>query len=207
VDFRVCDVRETSTTLGSEEASILPIEDLYVFVVAPWSLQAQTFSPALRYTRVLEGTAWARYLESAVTPRPSTKLVVYYWRAAQPSIPQGTLPGFAAPGDVRLSINPLNPFRAFLDLSRQYGPTTLLNHFITLLLVVIGVSVSGRVISSLAYGGGVLLSLLGALWAKLVALGLVVVIFSAVGWARTAVRWADRTSRRVDRRLSRLWGG
>src|SRR5205807_340885 len=135
VDFRVCDVRETSTTLGSEEASILPIEDLYVFVVAPLSLQARSFSPALRYTRVLEGTAWARYLASAITPRPSAKLVVYYWRAAPPSSPQGTLPGSAAVGDHRLSINPLNPFRAFLDLSREYGPTTLLNLFITLVLV------------------------------------------------------------------------
>lgn len=206
VDFRVCDVRETSTTLGSEEGSILPIENLYVFVVAPLSLQAQSFSPPLRYTRVLEGRAWARYLESAVTPRPSTKLVVYYWRAAQPTIPQGTLPGFEVGGDGHLSTNPLNPFRAFLDLSREYGPTTLLNHVITLVLVILGVSTAGRVIGAAAFGAGLLLKLLAAIWAAIVTLGLAVLVLSVFGWIRKAIGWADRTSRRLDRRLSRLWG-
>jgi hypothetical protein len=111
-----------------------------------------------------------------------------------------------AVGDDRLSINPLNPFRAFLDLSREYGPTTLLNLFITLVLVIFAVSVGGRVIAAAAYGAGLLLNFLGALWAGIVALGLAVFIFSVVGWTRKGIRWAERTSRRLDRRLSRLWG-
>jgi hypothetical protein len=202
VDFRVVDPRETSTTLGTDhEARILPIEDLYLFLIAPWELQARSYSPSLKYTRVLEGRVWARYLQSAITPRRSTRLVVYYWRA-----PSGAAVGGPQPAEAeRQSVSPMSPFRAFLDLSREYGPTTLLNLVLTLLVVIVGVRLAPDAITILAGGVGALLRIAGTVWGIVVALGLAALGVSLRTWARSSLAWIDTASRELDRLVARLW--
>jgi hypothetical protein len=205
VDFRVADVRETSTTLGSNESSILPIEDLYVFVIAPWSLQARSISPTLRYMRVLEGTAWTRYLETAIRPLSSTRLVVYYWRMRAGAHQLNQAPG-AEIVAADATVNPRNPFRAFLDLSREYGPTVLLNQFVSLLLVIVGISVAASATADLEIAVGWLGRMLQASWAAiLVLLGIVGLSAFVVGVGRS-IRWADDATRRLDRALARAFG-
>jgi len=205
VDFRVSDVRETSTTLGSNESSILPIEDLYLFVIAPWSLQARSISPALRYMRVLEGTAWIRYLETAIRPRSSTRLVVYYWRMRSGAVQLNLSPGVEiASSDA--SVNPQNPFRAFLGLSREYGPTVLVNQFAILVLVIIGVSVAASATADLGAALGWLSRTVPASWPGIIALLGIVGLSAFLVGVRRSIRWADETTRRLDRALARALG-
>jgi len=100
IDLRVADLRESliDRTLVELEDRILPVAELYMFVIADWALQHRVSSPPLRHIRVLEGRVWEPYLNRATDLRRKGKLVIYYWKSTQET-------------------TAVNPFRAFLDLS------------------------------------------------------------------------------------------
>ena len=65
VDLRVADVREivhATADAASILERVIPIDRLFVFVIAPASLQQQTASPTLQYMWLLEGRDWEDYL-------------------------------------------------------------------------------------------------------------------------------------------------
>lgn len=198
IDLRVSDVRETSSTLGTEELNILPIDDLYVFAIAPWSLQARAISPALKYMRVLEGTKWARYLESAIPPLPSTKMVVYYWRTGASSQENAT------PSRPTVTTT-LSPFRAFLDLSHEYGPTVLLNQVLALIIVVIGVSIASDVLSGSVSGAKWLGTVAIELWPIVIGIAAFLGLSTIFGGVRRLNNWSSDITRRLDQAFGRIF--
>jgi len=81
IDFRVGDVRGTSTANGHLLIPrVLKIENLYLFVIAPFWLKLQTVSPSLYYIRLLEGKVWQPYLDVATNLFRNEKSVIYQWR-------------------------------------------------------------------------------------------------------------------------------
>jgi hypothetical protein len=136
VDLRICDVRQAVSGIGRDlEDSIIPITDLYVFVVIPWRLHLRTASPPLKYLRVLEGRPWRTYLRRATDIRRAAKLVVYYWRAPDPKQTSGKQIGI------------FNPMLVFLDVSREYGPFSLGNYVFILLVVLIAMVLAPAITS------------------------------------------------------------
>lgn len=113
MDIRVADVREAQEAMDwrSLQDKILPIPLLNAFIITPMSLQARSVSPALKYTRLLEGTAWEPYLRRKTGMLRSRQLLIFYWKAEHVSIEK--------------------PFRGFLDLSTEFGVSSFANHFLT----------------------------------------------------------------------------
>lgn len=106
VDLRVCDIRE-SLLLGhgkSESAHLLPIKQLFLFLVAPSYFVPNHFSPALHYTRLLEPKVWERYLNSYSPHTDGAKFSIHQWRYTEKE---------------KISVD--RPFRAYMDLSREFG--------------------------------------------------------------------------------------
>lgn len=98
-DIRVMDLREAAIVRGTAfyaEHSV-PVEQLNCFVVTPAHLITRRISPALRYTRLLEGARWERYLTRALDFRRTGKYVVHFWRAT--------------------NVDHANEFRGFLDFA------------------------------------------------------------------------------------------
>ncbi|MGA8029714.1 MAG: hypothetical protein WB992_21430 [Bryobacteraceae bacterium] len=110
MDFRVADIREAQEAKdwASLQEKIVPIGTLNAFVITPVSLQARSASPDLRYTRLLEGNAWEPYIRRRTGLLRSQHLLIFYWKANDISIEK--------------------PFRGFLDLSREFGVSSLANH-------------------------------------------------------------------------------
>ncbi len=106
VDLRICDIRE-SLLLGhgqSESAHLVPIKQLFLFLVAPSYFVPNHFSPTLHYTRLLEPKVWARYLAGFSSHTDGAKFSIHQWRyTTGPSI----------------SVD--HPYRAYMDLSREFG--------------------------------------------------------------------------------------
>jgi hypothetical protein len=119
MDFRVADIREAQEAMdwASLQDKIVPITLLNAFVITPITLQARAVSPALKYTRLLEGNAWERYLGRKTGIIRSRQLLTFYWKAENISIEQ--------------------PFRGFLDLSTEFGVSSLANHVRTGIVVML----------------------------------------------------------------------
>jgi hypothetical protein len=100
---------------ASLQDKIVPITLLNAFVITPITLQARSVSPALKYTRLLEGNAWERYLRRKTGVLRSRQLLIFYWRAENVSIER--------------------PFRGFLDLSTEFGVSSVANHVRTGIVV------------------------------------------------------------------------
>lgn len=107
VDIRVAEVREAVGVRNWEglKDRIVTIDALYLFVIAPSTLQATGMSPAPTYIRLLEGKAWKPYIGRATDLFHSDKLVIYQWR------------NFSSEKDAK-PIDPQHPYRVFLDLNR-----------------------------------------------------------------------------------------
>ena len=60
IDVRVSDVRETWNVKDGPalKTRIVPLSQLYVFLILPSGLKHQFSSPAFRHVRILEGAAW-----------------------------------------------------------------------------------------------------------------------------------------------------
>jgi hypothetical protein len=126
VDLRIADARE-SENVDAERGlwhHVAPIETLNVFFIAPPKFRPRVASPALHYIRTLEAGAWRDYLTGAAWRGRTTGLLVNYWR--YPSSSGQTAPLVAEVDDSAETrradssqIDIDNPFRAFLDLSRD----------------------------------------------------------------------------------------
>lgn len=104
-NFKVCDIRE-SVLLGqgaAEADHIVPISRLFLFVGAPSYFVPNHFSPILRYSRLLEATVWDKYL--GFSARRKARISIHQWRG----------------GGNGSSISVSSPFRAYMDLSREFG--------------------------------------------------------------------------------------
>jgi len=131
VDLRIADVRQAVTIPDCRafENLILPVKRLNVFLIAPAKLQFRAASPVLHYMRLLEGRTWEPYLGRAAGPE---KLVIYEWRN-------------------RSMVTTTSPFRAFLDLSGEFGVMSISSLVLTvglvLLILLIAKSLGGYVVS------------------------------------------------------------
>jgi hypothetical protein len=106
VDFRISDIRE-SLLLGhgkSEAAHLVPIKQLFLFLVVPSYFVPNHFSPALHYSRLLEPKVWKSYLASSSSYTEETKFSIHQWRHTK---------------GPEISVE--NPYRAYMDLSREFG--------------------------------------------------------------------------------------
>lgn len=110
VDVRFGDLREAwNVPTGSElKDRIVPIQQLFFFVVAPATYQLLVTSPPVHYVRVLEGQAWEKYLNRKTKFWRSEKLCIYQWRNEKP-------------------ITTSEPMRAFLQLHSQLGSLSKTN--------------------------------------------------------------------------------
>lgn len=129
IDLRIAEIRETWDVPDADvlQDQIVPIQNLFLFVIAPTSLQLRATSPPLRYMRLLEGRAWEPYVGHATDIRRSGKLMVYYWRYNA--------------NDQNPPIDSIKPFRAFLDLSQEFGMTSWRDHLRTFLLLLIAIPI------------------------------------------------------------------
>ena len=106
VDFRISDIRE-SLLLGhgkSEAAHLMPIKQLFLFLVVPSYFVPNHFSPNLHYSRLLEPEVWKNYLASSSSYTDITKFSIHQWRHTK---------------DTAITLD--NPYRAYMDLSREFG--------------------------------------------------------------------------------------
>ncbi|MGY8663246.1 hypothetical protein Q3C01_12850 [Bradyrhizobium sp. UFLA05-109] len=118
VDLRVCDIRE-SLLLGhgeAESAHLLPIKQLFLFLVAPSYFVPNHFSPMLHYTRLLEPKVWEQYLAGFSTHTDGAKFSIHQWRYT---------------GETEISID--HPYRAYMDLSREFGREVFLYYVIAII--------------------------------------------------------------------------
>jgi hypothetical protein len=114
IDIRVSELRETVTVPDwmAFQDDIIPINKLNCFVIAPAFLQARAMSPQPQYIRLLEGRVWERYLGRPAEWFSRRRLIIYHWRVAKED----------------QTVSPTNPFRAFLDLSREFGHVRFGHH-------------------------------------------------------------------------------
>ena len=140
LDLRVADLRETIIfeEWDDLENRIVPIDDLYLFVVAPSWLQHASSSPQLRYMRVLEGRVWENYLRRKTDFFRLEKMVIYYWR-------RGSTPSEknrAHPESLKRT-NTITPFRAFLDLNKSNVISAVGNFVLTVIAVFLAALIAG----------------------------------------------------------------
>lgn len=166
VDLRVADVRETWNVRDGEalKKRIIPIKEIFLFVIAPTWLQSRQVSPPTKYLRLLEGRAWKPYVGNASDIQMG-KLLVYYWKNMK---------------DVEVSKD--NPFRAFLDLHREYGPSAWRNHFRTLLLVLIPFLIYFTIAPRSEQISEAIVSLAAKTWTWLLGIGVIGFISFLSGW-------------------------
>jgi hypothetical protein len=131
-DFRVSDVRESVLLgLGKSEANhIVPIKGLFAFLVAPSQFVPKHVSPSLHYSRLLESSVWAKYLN--VGPRRP----LAFWRrlVARWPLPEKIVRSLRQTAisyrSEKFSIHQWrskdvvtidSPFRGYADVTREFG--------------------------------------------------------------------------------------
>lgn len=114
IDFRCPESREETSRRERRPAlrdRAMPIGSLDFFAMLPARFQLRNATPALQYTRTLEGSSWDGYLRrSAQGPLRREHMMVHYWHHDA-------------------EIRPETVFRGFLQFSRQpsfRAPTDLL---------------------------------------------------------------------------------
>lgn len=129
VDIRVSELRETVTVPDwmAFQDDIVPIKRLNCFVIAPAFLQARAISPQTQYMRLLEGRVWERYLGRPAEWFDRRRLIIYHWQVAKENE----------------TVAPANPFRAFLDLSHEFGHVRFGHHVrsAVVMLLLVGLTV------------------------------------------------------------------
>lgn len=171
VDVRVADVREAH---GIRDAAsffrdhILNVEELAVFVVAGARLKQQNVNPEPAYVRALEGRAWEKYLGRRTYFIRPAKMLTYKW--------MGT--------DVTQDA----PFRAFLELRRERGPSFVRAFLAAFLAVVLGLVLFAEV----AWDDTLAHDVLTSAWVWIVATASAVsisVAWSAAAQVRNGKKW------------------
>jgi hypothetical protein len=177
VDLRVADVRETWNVRDGEalKKKIVPIQNIYLFLIAPTWLQSRQVSPPTKYLRLLEGRAWKPYVGNASDIQMG-KLLVYYWKNKDDVVSKD------------------NPFRAFLDLHREYGPSAWRNHFRTLLLVLIPFLVYFTIAPRSQEIYAAISDLIAKTWAWILSVGAIGFIGFMTGWFQWAINQLSQWS-------------
>jgi len=143
IDLRVADLRETISLQpwNDLKSRIIPIADLYLFVVAPSWLQHASSSPSLKYMRLLEGRVWENYLGRKTDFFRLEKMVIYYWRKGSVKVPEDSreVSGFKK----KIQTDIISPFRAFLDLDKTNVISAAGNVVLTVLAVFFATLVAG----------------------------------------------------------------
>lgn len=153
IDLRISDVREA---LREERERlywprVMPIEQVNVFFIVPDEFQATVASPPLHYVRLLEAGQWGSYLRGARYRPPVRGLRVHYWRhPAEASYPpSSSVPGSSnlktpAGSSLSRALLPItidDPFRVFLDLSRDIATPSWVAILRTILAVLVGIGI------------------------------------------------------------------
>jgi hypothetical protein len=114
MDFRIADTREARRQYAGQIQwdYAVDIGEVNLFLVAPSELQMQNTSPAVYVSRLLEGDAWRAYLGRRTKSR---RLSIFGWE-----YPAAVQPGAAMQGAAPAPINQANPYRVFLDLTRDF---------------------------------------------------------------------------------------
>jgi len=124
VDLRVADVRESNFLgLGRAEADhVVPIKRLFLFLGAPSYFVPKHVSPPLHYSRLLEPDVWGPYLgdrrgwwtDIGAWLRLRTKISIHQWRSD------------GAASDTPIPVTLVRPYRAYMDVAREFGPSLLI---------------------------------------------------------------------------------
>ena len=88
----------------SESEHLVPIKQLFLFLVAPSYFVPSHFSPNLHYSRLLEPKVWEKYLSGFESHTDGAKFSIHQWRHTK---------------EPEISVD--YPFRAYMDLSREFG--------------------------------------------------------------------------------------
>jgi hypothetical protein len=130
-DLRIADIRE-SLFLGegrSEAEHIEPIKHLFLFLVAPAYFVPQHVSPELHYSRLLEPRVWNRYLASCGRYDGAIKFSIHEWRS------------------VSDPVSVAKPYRAYADLSREFGMEVLLYYIAGTLMAPVLFRIGGKLMT------------------------------------------------------------
>ncbi len=143
IDLRVADLRETISLQpwNDLKSRIIPVTDLYLFVVTPSWLQHASSSPSLKYMRLLEGRVWENYLGRKTDFFRLEKMVIYYWRKGSAITPGNLLEANASGKE--LKTDTVSPFRAFLDLDKTNVISAAGSLVLTVLAVFFAALVAG----------------------------------------------------------------
>lgn len=143
IDLRVADLRETISIQpwNDLKSRIIPVADLYLFVVAPSWLQHASSSPALKYMRLLEGRVWENYLGRKTDFFQLEKMVIYYWRKGSVRAPGDA--SEASESRKEAKTDTVSPFRAFLDLDKTNVISAAGNLVLTMIAVFLAVLIAG----------------------------------------------------------------
>jgi hypothetical protein len=121
-DIRIADVRESVfLDEGKDELEdIVPIERMFLFAGVTANNVPRLTSPNLYYSRALEPAVWKNYLAGIGRYIPSHRIVIHQWRNQRNG-------NFS-----QISVD--NPFRVYMDSSREFG-SQLLVLYVTALSV------------------------------------------------------------------------
>lgn len=119
VDLRIADIRESILlNFGRQEANYLvPLKRLFLFLGLPSSYVPNHYSPPLHYSRLLESQVWKNYLDGRY--RRDAQISIHQWRSRDA--------GMAAPEP----IDKERPYRAYMDLTREFGWSLGFWYFLT----------------------------------------------------------------------------
>jgi len=143
IDLRVADLRETISLQpwNDLKSRIIPVADLYLFVIAPSWLQHASSSPSLKYMRLLEGRVWENYLGRKTDFFRLEKMVIYYWRRGSAKTLGNALETNTSGKEVKTDT--VSPFRAFLDLDKTNVISAAGNLVLTVLAVFFAALIAG----------------------------------------------------------------
>lgn len=153
IDFRIADVREALREERERPywGRVMPIEQVNIFFIVPADFQARVASPSLHYVRLLEPGQWGSYLRGARYRGRISGLRVHYWRhpvsSSHPSSPslsepsQSETPGVVAANRATTPVTIDDPFRVFLDLSRDVATPSWVAILRTILAVLVGIGI------------------------------------------------------------------
>ena len=111
LDLRVADTRGSSTEPSWDglDQSFVSVPTLNAFVIVPASLIVRNSHPRFKYVRLLEGTAWSKYLAERAEGHPD-KMIVYY--GAHHCTRQRSADDAEKPTKPNSADNPFRPFLA-----------------------------------------------------------------------------------------------
>jgi hypothetical protein len=124
-DLRVNDVREVISVSDIAADALAEIERVFLFIILTDHYTPKHFSPELYYSRLLEPGVWRRYISFSRHTPPTEKLAIHQWRSFGSSATK--------------SVNADNPFRVYLDVSKEFGVQILI-------MYVLGGLISGTII-------------------------------------------------------------